>query len=189
MLDDHDQADNKNDDDLPDRPFGIVYDELRSIAQKQLRRYNPGQTIDAVALVHEAYIKLNKHDPDRWNDDTHFFATAARAMRQILVDYARRQYAERRGGKSNPASLSQAERATILVDSEVLEILDLDKALTQLSGLNERLGKVVELRFFSGLSIEETARVLQVTKRTSDRDWFKAKAFLYRAMQGNKSAE
>ncbi|MFK7844673.1 MAG: ECF-type sigma factor [Rhodothermales bacterium] len=172
----------------PDLPFGIVYDELMSIAQRQLRRYSPGQTIDTVALVHEAYIKLNRHDPERWNDNTHFFATAARAMRQILVDYARRQYAERRGGNNEPASLSHAERATILVDTEVVEILDLDKALTQLSALNERLGKVVELRFFSGLSIEETARVLQVTKRTIDRDWFKAKAFLFRTMQGSKSA-
>ncbi|MEM8485856.1 MAG: ECF-type sigma factor [Bacteroidota bacterium] len=169
-----------------DRPFHIVYDELVVIAQKQLRRYRTGQTIDTVALVHEAYIKLNKHDPDRWNDDAHFFATAARAMRQILVDYARRQYAERRGGHSKPTSLSQAERATIMVDTEIVEILDLDKALTQLSALNERLGKVVELRFFSGLSIEETARVLQVTKRTIDRDWFKAKAFLFRAIQGYK---
>ena len=115
------------------------------------------------------------------------FLPRLRAMRQILVDYARRQYAERRGGNSKPTSLSQAERATIMVDAELVEILDLDKALTQLSTLNERLGKVVELRFFSGLSIEETARVLHVTKRTIDRDWFKAKAFLYRAIQGGKS--
>lgn len=174
-----------------DRPFNIVYDELLTIAQKQLRKYSPGETIDTVALVHEAYIKLNKHDPDRWNDDTHFFATAARAMRQILVDYARRQFAERRGGNSKPTSLSQAEKAatTIMIDTELVEILDLDQALTQLSNLNERLGKVVELRFFSGLSIEETARVLQVTKRTIDRDWFKAKAFLYRAIQGLKENE
>ncbi len=171
-----------------DRPFGIVYDELVSIAQRQLRRYSPGQTIDTVALVHEAYIKLNRHDPERWSDDTHFFATAARAMRQILVDYARRQYAERRGGNAKHASLSHADRATILVDTELVEILDLDKALTQLSALNERLSKVVELRFFSGLSIEETARVLQVTKRTIDRDWFKAKAFLFRTIQGSKSS-
>ena len=107
-------------------------------------------------------------------------------MRQILVDYARRQFAERRGGTSKPASLSQAERVTIMVDADLIEILDLDQALTELSNLNERLGKVVELRFFSGLSIEETARVLQVTKRTVDRDWFKAKAFLYRSIQGKK---
>lgn len=171
-----------------DRPFDIVYDELRNIAQRQLRKYRAGQTIDTVALVHEAYIKLNKHDPDRWNDDTHFFATAARAMRQILVDYARRQFAERRGGKANPASLSHADRPTTLrVDAELLDILDLDKALTQLAALNERLARVVELRFFSGLSIEETARVLQVNTRTIDRDWFKARAFLYRAMQGASS--
>ncbi len=178
---------NPSGDNLSDRPFKIVYDELRSIAQRQLRKYRSGETIDTVALVHEAYIKLVKYDPDRWNDDTHFFATAARAMRQILVDYARRQFAERRGGNSKPTSLSQAEKAaTIMVDAELVEILDLDKALTQLSALNERLGKVVELRFFSGLSIEETARVLQVTKRTVDRDWFKAKAFLYRAIQEDK---
>ncbi len=174
-----------------DFPFNIVYNELRNIAQRQLRKYRAGETIDTVALVHEAYIKLNRHDPDRWNDETHYFATAARAMRQILVDYARRQYAERRGGKSHPTTLSKAEKAvtTIIVDSELIDILDLDKALTQLSELNERLAKVVELRFFSGLSIEETARVLQVNKRTIDRDWFKAKAFLYRAMQGKGSEE
>ncbi len=182
MLPSEESSTNNN----SDRPFGIVYDELMSIAQRQLRRYSPGQTIDTVALVHEAYIKLNRHDPARWNDDTHFFATAARAMRQILVDYARRQYAERRGGHTKHASLSHADRATILVDTELVEILDLDKALTQLSLLNERQGKVVELRFFSGLSIEETARVLQVTKRTIDRDWFKAKAFLFRTIQGSR---
>ncbi len=175
-----DQNQERSGDAASDIPFDIVYNELRNIAQRQLRKYNPGETIDTVALVHEAYIKLNRHDPDRWNDETHYFATAARAMRQILVDYVRRQYAERRGGKSNPLTLSKAERVatTILVDSDLIDILDLNNALTQLSELNERLAKVVELRFFSGLSIEETARVLQVNKRTIDRDWFKAKAFL-----------
>ena len=125
-----------------------------------------------------------ERSPESWNDEIHFFATAAQAMRQILVDYARRARAEKRGGEAHKVTLDESRQPTLVVESQEFEILDLEKALVELGELNQRLARVVELRFFAGLSIEETANVLSITTRTVDRDWFKAKAFLYRAIHG-----
>ena len=165
--------------------FDIIYTELRSIAHRHLRMMRQGGTMDTSALVHEAFIKLTKKPAHTWKDHTHFLATASRAMRQILVDYARKSAAKKRGGELSKADIKPSLLPTLQVDKLPVEILDLERALEQLFNLNKRLGQVIELRFFGGLSIEETAGVLNVTPRTIDRDLFKAKAFLYRAINEN----
>ena len=162
--------------------FTELYDELKKLASHQLRRLKPGDTIDTIALVHEAYLKLSKSSSSGWVDKTHFIATAARAMRQILVDYARRSNADKRGGEYDQTTLHSIELSLEKSSKQQVELLDLDDALTKLFSLNKRQGKVIELRFFGGLSIGEIAKVLSVGPRTVDRDLFKAKAFLYRTL-------
>lgn len=164
--------------------FDTIYKELQHIAHYHLRAIRSGDTLDTSALVHEAFIKLSKQPTQSWKNHTHFLATASRAMRQILVDYARKNASIKRGGDVSKVSLNPSHIPTIQVDKHQLEILDLERALERLFILNNRLGQVIELRFFGGLSIEETAEVLAVTPRTIDRDLFKAKAFLYQAMHG-----
>lgn len=182
-LSDHSSSESE-----PEQTFSLVYEELRLIAHRQLNRRRTSDTLDTTALVHEAYMRLSRRTPESWNDDRHFYATAAQAMRQIMVDYARKTRAEKRGGEAHKVTLNESNQPTLIVDSQELEILDLEKALTELGELNPRLAKVVELRFYAGLSIEETANVLSVTTRTIDRDWFKAKAFLYRFIHGSSSS-
>ena len=167
--------------------FAHLYGELQKIAHRQLRVLKPGDTLDTLSLVHEAYLKLEKHPSQVWNDKKHFLSTASRAMRQILVDYARKLNASKRGGNARKESLDSVSPPTVQIDAQPMEILDLENALEQLFVLNERQGTVIELRFFGGLSIEETARILSVTPRTIDRDLFKAKAFLYQILHiGNR---
>jgi RNA polymerase sigma factor (TIGR02999 family) len=155
--------------------FGCVYDELRRIARAQLRRLRPGQTLDTTSLVHEVYLRLVDQTRTRWEDRTHFFAVSALAMRQILVNYARQRAALKRGGGWQRAAFDEAS----LVPEERAEVLlDLDDALTRLALYDERLSRVVEYRFFGGLTEEEIAAVLGVTERTVRRDWNKARALL-----------
>ena len=163
-----------------DRLFPLVYRELHNAAHYQLAHARPGDTLSTTALVHEAYLKLVVTPRPDWADRRHFFAVAARAMRQIIVDYARRVTADKRGGGAtilalDPAMLPAAERAA--------ELVALDEALTELGGLSERLARVVELRFFAGLSVDETGAALQLSPRTVKRDWEKARAYLFRAVQ------
>lgn len=164
--------------------FAASYDELRRIARRQLRRLRPGQTLTTTSLVHEAYVKLVK-GPVQAHDRTHFFALAARAMRQILVDYARRRASAKRGGGLRPATL---EADAIPVDAIADEMLGIDRALTRLESVDERLACVVEWRFFGGMTEEEIAEALGVTVRTVRRDWQKARAFLYRELLGDEPA-
>jgi RNA polymerase sigma factor (TIGR02999 family) len=162
-----------------DRLLPLVYDELRRIARRQLRRQRGGHTLSTTALVHEAYFKLI--DPARvpYASRSHFFGVASCAMRQVLVAYARKHGAAKRGGDWQRVPLdftqiSVAERADTLIA--------LDDALTRLAAMNERLSRVVECRFFGGLTEGETAEALSITERTVRRDWVKARAWLYGAM-------
>lgn len=166
------------------RLVALVYDELRAVARRQLRRRRPGQTITTTALVHEAYLKMA--DGAAWQDRTHFLSAAAVAMRNILVDAARRHAAKKRGGDEVRITLDGLELASdpAGTESRAAEILAVDRALTSLAARNQRLSRLVELRFFAGLTEEETARVLDTSERTVRRDWRKARAFLFHSLGG-----
>ena len=159
----------------------LVYERLRAMAHARLSGQGPGASLDTTALVHEAYLKLVNQSQVEWRDRTHFFAVAATAMRQIVVDRARRRGARKRGGAVRAALLDDSGPG---VDARAEEILALDQALAQLGALSERLVKMVELRFFAGLSIEETAEVLGLDARTVNRDWRVARSLLFRALSG-----
>lgn len=160
--------------------FPLVYDELRGIAHRQMKGEHPGHTLDTASLVHEAYLKLVDQTRVEWTDRTHFFAVASTAMRRILVDYARRYRTDKRGGAPQRVSLTE----TMMVSEDRADILlAVDEALVELAQIDERLSKVVECRFFAGLTEEETAEVLGVTARTVRRDWTKAKGWLHRALE------
>jgi RNA polymerase sigma factor (TIGR02999 family) len=158
-----------------------VYDELRRLAHLQRRRLAPGQTLDTTALVHEAYLKLSAR-PGGWNDDNHFFSSAAQAMRQILVDYARQRTSLKRGGGVVATQLAAHLEAHLedrrAADDQALQMLALDLALKDLAAVDERLVRVVECRVFAGYSEEETARALATSLRTVQRDWMRARAWL-----------
>jgi RNA polymerase sigma-70 factor (ECF subfamily) len=158
----------------------IVYDELRRLAARYLRRERPDHTLQATALVHEAYLKLAGREAS-WQNRAHFFGVAAQVMRHILVDHARVHRAEKRGSGNGKVSLDDV----VLVSSaKSREILDLDEALTRLAQVDPRQARVVELRFFAGMSVEETAEVLGFTTRTVNRDWRMAQAWLQRELSG-----
>lgn len=162
-----------------ERLFPVVYDQLRAVARRELRRRRPGETLNTTALVHEAYLKLADSPPGGFRDRGHFLAVASLAMRHILVDYARRRLARKRGGDVVAVPFDEVR---VGVDAEAAEIFALDEALTSLAGIDRRLGKLVELRFFGGLSVEETAEVLQISERTVKRDWRRARAFLFQVL-------
>jgi len=168
------------------RLMALVYDELRAMARRQLRRRRPGQTITTTVLVHEVYLKLVDYEGVTWQDRSHFFSVAALAMRQILVDSARRRVAKKRGGEDVRITLDELRMEGVESDAEAraVEVLAVDRALSSLSALNERLSRLVELRFFAGLTEEETAEVMGTSERTVRRDWRKARAFLFQALGG-----
>lgn len=159
-----------------DRLLPLVYDELRRIAGRQLQAERAGHTLQTTALVHEAYMKLVDQSRIDWRDRAHFLGISARAMRQILIDHARRRDAQKRGGDRERTSLSN-EGLGFEVDLE--ELLALDEALDRLDALDSRLRQVVECRFFAGMTEEEIAGRLGVTTRTVQRDWAKARAWLH----------
>ena len=158
------------------RLLPLIYDELRAIARRQLRREEVGHTLQPTALVHDAYLKLVDQTQVGWRDRAHFFGIAARAMRQVLIDYARRRSAAKRGGGVVRTTLSDQ---TLALDVPLDELLSLDDALTRLGGVDARLRQVVEYRFFGGMAEEEIAEVLGVSTRTVQRDWLRARAWLY----------
>ena len=161
--------------------FPLVYDELRRIAHRQLQCERDGHTLDTTALVHEAYLKLSGQTSAEWSSRSQFFAVAANAMRRILVDYARRYRTEKRGAAPQRVSLTD----TMLIAEERADtLLAVDEALNELARIDPRLSRVVECRFFAGLTEEETAEVLGVTSRTVRRDWTKAKGWLHRTLDG-----
>jgi RNA polymerase sigma factor (TIGR02999 family) len=162
-----------------DRLVPLVYDELRRVARRHLGREHPGHALQATALVHEVYLRLVDVERLTMNNRTHFFAVAAKLMRQVLVDHARRQRADKRGGGATMVTLDDASPAT---QPASLDVLALDQALGALSSIDERQCRVVELRFFAGLTIDEAAEVLGVSPVTVEREWALARAWLYRHM-------
>jgi RNA polymerase sigma factor (TIGR02999 family) len=158
----------------------LVYNELRRVAQARLRDEAAGHTLQATALVHEAYVRLVDLDRMTLTDRTHFFAMAARLMRQVLVDHARRKRADKRGGGATLVALDGA--SGVAAPEMAVDVVDLDRALDELGAFDERLAHVVELRYFVGLTLEETAEALKVSHATVERDWTAAKAWLYRRL-------
>jgi len=161
----------------------LVYRELRRLAGHYMRRERPGHTLQASALVNEAYLRLVDYRRMQWQNRAHFFAVAAQAMRRVLVEHARsRQYAKR-GGTAQRISLDDV---AVLTDQQAAELVALDDALTSLEALDARKVRIVELRYIGGLSIEEAAETLGVSTATVERDWRSAKAWLYRAISQEK---
>jgi RNA polymerase sigma factor (TIGR02999 family) len=165
----------------------LVYDELRRLAASYLRRERPGQTLQATALVHEAYVRLIGEKAHNWQNRTHFLAIAALSMRQILVQRARARHAAKRGG--DPARITLDEQLLPAADRggpDEVDLIALDAALDRLSALNERQAKIVELRYFGGLGVEEAAEALGISPATVKRDWTLARAWLKRELAGRK---
>ncbi len=163
----------------------LVYPDLKRLAHRQLGRLKPGDTLATTGLVHEAYLKLVDHTRADWQDHGHFLAVSARAMRQVLIDYARGRAREKRGGGERPATLDGRE---VAVAAEVEHLLALEQALERLAAVEPRLAQVVDCRYFAGYSEEETATALGVSTRTVERDWIKARAWLREAMGEGGSA-
>lgn len=160
--------------------FQVVYDELRLQAHRYLRRERPGHTLQTTGLVNEVYLKLVKQESVEWESRRHFFSIAAIMMRRILIDYAKTRHRVRRGGAASDLPLENA--MTVSVSDTNFDLLELDEVLTRLAEKDPHLGKVVELRFFSGLDVPATAKVLDVSESTVKRDWAMAKAWLHREL-------
>ena len=164
-----------------DQLMPIVYDELRRQAARYLRREQVGHTLQTTALIHEAYVRLVDQRNVQWQNRAHFFGIAAQLMRRILVDHARTKKRVKRGGSDIRVSLGDA---TVAVKGQDLDVVALDEALDRLAQIDEQQSRVVELRFFSGLTVEETAEVMHISKATVKRDWSMAKAWLHRELSG-----
>jgi RNA polymerase sigma factor (TIGR02999 family) len=162
-----------------DQLMPLVYRELHRLARSYLRRQRPGHTLQPTALVHEAYLRLVDEKNIRWQNRAHFFGLAATMMRCILIDYARNREAVKRGGRTRKLSLTLADQ---VARQPQYDLIALDDALRSLAAIDARQSRIVELRFFGGLDIEETAEVLQVSQATVKRDWRMAKAWLYQEM-------
>jgi RNA polymerase sigma factor (TIGR02999 family) len=162
-----------------DKLVSLVYPELRQVARRQLRPWRPGLTLDTGAVVHEAYLKLVDQTKVEWQDRGHFFAIAARVMRHVIVDYARKRHAQKRGGGS--VALTERE---VAIEAQAEELVGLNELLERLGAESPRLLQVVECRFFAGYSETETAEALGVSARTVERDWLRARVWLRAAMAG-----
>jgi RNA polymerase sigma factor (TIGR02999 family) len=163
----------------------LVYDELRRLAHHHLQAERAGHTLQSTALVHEAYLRLVDREPLRLDNRAHFFAVASHLMRQILVDYARKHHAAKRGANNLTLTLDEA---IALPQKRKLHLVALDDAMNGLAALDARQSQIVELRFFGGLSIDETSQVLGVSPATVKREWTTARAWLYRQMDGAEQA-
>ncbi len=168
-----------------DRIVPLVYHELRRTARRELAA-RPSDTLFTTALVHELYLKFSRSPRADWRDRAHFLRAAAVAMRHILVDRARRRAAEKRGGAQRTVTLDDSLTAS---DEQAESLLELHDALDQLATLDERLARVVECRFFGGMTEQETAEALNITERTVRRDWVKARGLLYQALVGDEEAD
>ena len=162
--------------------LGLLYERMRFIAHRELRHEAIGHTLETDGLVHEAYLRLAGLDRIAWRDREHVLSMAARAMRRVLLDYAEQRRAAKRGGGATPVPLEEADAATLALDRHAGDLQALDEALARLSALNARQGAVVECRFFAGLSIEETADMLDLSPATVKRDWMVARAWLNREL-------
>jgi RNA polymerase sigma factor (TIGR02999 family) len=165
----------------------VVYKELQRIAHFQLRRERPDHTLQSTALVNEAYLRLVGMNSPHWEGRSHFFAIAAQLMRQILVDYARRHRSAKRGAGVGALSLEDSSIMLTQGQDKDVDVVALDDALKALTQIDPRKARVVELRFFGGLTFEETAEILKVSAITVQRDWSTARAWLHREMRRGKS--
>jgi RNA polymerase sigma factor (TIGR02999 family) len=172
----------KGDQAARDRLMPLVYEELRSMAHQHMRKERPGHTLQTSALVNEAFVRLVDQSEVQWQNRAHFFGIAAQMMRRILVDYARSRGYAKRGGDARRVSLDEV---AIVSEERASDVVALDEALTSFAAIDQRKSQIVELRFFGGLSIEETAAVLAVSPGTVMRDWTLAKAWLRREMTSN----
>jgi RNA polymerase sigma factor (TIGR02999 family) len=163
----------------------LVYDDLKRIAHRRLQSERTGHTLDTNAVVHEAYIKLVKNPSADWRNRAHFFGAAARVIRNVVVDYARHRNAQKRGGDAIRVPLQEDVEGA---DPRIVELLALDDALQRLARHDERLENVVVCRFFGGMAVPETAEALGVSVRTVERDWARARAYLYSALEGEPPA-
>lgn len=171
-----------------DQLIPVVYEELRRLASRYMRREKQGHSLQTSALVNEAYLRLVDEKSVKWQDRAHFFGVAARLMRRILVDHARSRSRAKRGGKAQMVSF--AEQLVMSQEAvEVAEVIALDHALNNLAELDSRKSQIVEMKFFGGLTNEEVAEVLNVSNRTVEREWRKAKAWLHRAISKGESNE
>jgi RNA polymerase sigma factor (TIGR02999 family) len=161
------------------RLMPMVYEELRRLAARQMRREDPGHTLQTTALVNEAYCKLVDQKKVRWQSRVHFFSIASQLMRRILIDHARTRATAKRGGGDSNLTLDEAA----IIGEQAPQLLVLDDALKRLSEMDPRKGRIVEMKFFGGLKEEEIAEVEQISTRTVEREWRKAKAWLYDAIQ------
>ena len=169
-----------------DKLMPLVYDELRRLARYYMGRERAGQTLHTTALVNEAYLRLVDQRNVRWQNRAHFFAIAAQLMRRILVDRARKRYNSKRGGNLRKVSL---DGVADLSGERDADLIALDDALTDLEAMDSRKSKIVELRFFGGLNIEEAAEALSISPATVQREWSVAKAWLYREISGEHHDE
>jgi len=163
----------------------LVYEELRRLAHHYLRQERSDHTLQSTALVHEAYLRLAGQNPPQWQNRAHFFGIAAHIMRQILVEYARGRRAAKRGGNALTLTLDEAVALPRGID---VDVVALDQALSELSDLDPQQGRIVELRFFAGLTIEDTSEVLGISPATVKREWTTARAWLFRAIAGEAPA-
>lgn len=170
------------DPEAPERLMPFVYDELRRLARAFLFKERGAHTLQPTALVHEAYLRLVDQRSVNWQNRAHFYGIAASMMRRVLIDHARAHAAEKRGGEAIHLSLDDVH---LPLEQRAVGLLDLDEALARLTEMDERKGKIVELRFFGGLSDEEVAEVLGVSTRTVLRDWKKARLWLFRELSQN----
>lgn len=173
---------NDGDPNASDKLLPLIYDELRKLARAYLRNERSDHTLQATALVHEAYIRLVEWENVSWQNRAHFFAVAAQIMRRLLVDYAREKKAQKRDGGQKLA----LDETVSFTAPRGIDLLVLDEALENLAKLDKMQAKVVELRFFGGLTIEETAHTLNVSPTTVKREWTAAKAWLYKTITGTK---
>lgn len=169
-----------------DRLVDLLYDELRAMARRHLQHERPDHTLTTTALVHEAYVELSGRTGPAWQGRAQFFALLSSVMRHVLVDHARRRRATKRGGRHLHVPLDDAMAGA---DAEVVELLTLDQAIERLARHDERLARIVECRFFGGMPESEIAEVLGLSTRTVERDWRRARAYLFQSLQAGTSPE
>lgn len=161
----------------------LIYDELRRIAHRYVKHERHGHTLQTTALVNEAYVRLAGQQGPEWQNRSHFFAVTAKVMRHILIDHARRRHYLKHGGQLQQVSLAEA---SLMSEERAADLIALDEALDELKGFDPRKSEVVELRYFGGLSLEETAEALEISVMTVRRDWRAAKAWLFRRMRNGE---
>lgn len=174
---------NNGDREALDKLMPLIYAELRKMAKRYMGQQNPGHTLQTTALIHEAYLRMVKQKEKHFENRAHFFGVAAQAMRHILVDYARARQSAKRGGGIRHVSL---EEVALVTPERAAELVAFDEALKELEELSKRQSRVVELRYFGGLSVDETATVLAVSPETVMRDWNMAKTWLHRALRNGE---